>query len=131
MPHSHEIPEELKNFIISHFDSVGTIEVLLLLKNRPEGLWTVESVSQELRSNVSLIERQLQFLSDSALLSKEERGGKVFFQYAPREAELGQMIDALAIQFTTRRVSVINLLYEAKSVDPIQKFSAAFKVRKD
>lgn len=131
MPSSGAFPQDLKEFIASCFDSVGAIEVLLLLRADRARRWTAAEVSRELRSNLIHNERQLERLRDLGLLEVHEEDDARSYSFAPRSARMESLVNEMAVQFAVRRVTVINIIYESKLSDKIQVFSDAFKLRKD
>ena len=131
MPGSGAFPADLRDFIASCFDSVGAIEVLLLLRSDRSRKWTAEEVSRELRSNLTHNERQLERLRELGLLEVEDEGPPRAYVFGPRSAKMESLVNEMAVQFAVRRVTVINIIYESKLSDKIQVFSDAFKLRKD
>ncbi|HRO67975.1 MAG TPA: hypothetical protein PL182_10460 [Pseudobdellovibrionaceae bacterium] len=131
MPGTGAFPPDLKEFIASCFDSVGAIEVLLLLRADRSRKWAAEEVSRELRSNLTHVERQLERLRELGLLEVHDEGENRSYSFGPSSARSESLVNEMAVQFAVRRVTVINIIYESKLSDKIQVFSDAFKLRKD
>lgn len=129
MPKSESIPANLKAFISRTIDSVGCLEVLLLLRGSPQTEWTDEMVSRELRSNPNFARMQLHKLHGHGLVSVRLENQNETYIYAPSSPEVAATVDELAAQYHSHRVTLIGLIYERN--DSIQLFSDAFKLRKD
>ena len=67
-----EISDRVKIFIFQYVDSVELLEVLLLLHADTEQAWNVKGIAEQLRSNVSSIERRLQSLAQSGLIVRAD-----------------------------------------------------------
>lgn len=122
------IPEELKEFVRDFIDSISSLEVLLLLRQRgPQSLSAAE-VSRELRSNVAHTSSQLERLRGLSLAQKDAEDRYVF---APADARAAALVEALSVHYASHRVSLIGLIYTPSTKHEIKQFSDAFKLRKD
>ncbi|MBX2987130.1 MAG: helix-turn-helix transcriptional regulator [Bdellovibrionaceae bacterium] len=119
----------MKRFISRYIDSVGRLEVLLLLRSREDRPWSAEEVSRELRSNPTIATHHLEALASFGLLQAEGAGAS--YSYAPKTPSLRETVGELASQYSSRRVTIIGFIYESP-VDPsIRSFADAFKIRKE
>jgi hypothetical protein len=122
------IPDHVRRFIAANIDSVGTLEVLLLLRDHREREWTPDEVARELRSGSEIAVDRLAFLRARGLVS-EAAAEKPSFRYAPSRPDLARAVDDLASCYATRRVRVISLIY-SKPTDQVLTFRDAFRFRK-
>jgi hypothetical protein len=119
----------VRRLIADHIDSVEQLEILLLLYQHPERTWDAEAVARELRvAAVSAAER-LEDMTHSGILARKD-GKPVEYRYAPKSAGLGDAVRGLALAYSERRVTVINLIF-SKPVDKIRTFADAFRIRRD
>lgn len=124
------ITDELRHFIEDAIDSIGTLEVLLLLRERHERAWGADEVSRELRSNPTSARQQLDRLTARRLVRKTDAGADALFLFDPSPVD-AELISRLARQYAERKVTVIGLIYERRSGEHLRVFSDAFKLRKD
>ncbi|MES3036386.1 MAG: hypothetical protein V4736_00645 [Bdellovibrionota bacterium] len=121
------LDDEIKSFILEKIDSVGQLEVLILLHKHPERKWTPLEVSNELRSNTG---------SAAAQMAELTKKGMINCETGPLYGCSGQpLVNSALIQkvitaYNERRVSVINLIYE-KPAERIKNFADAFKLKRD
>ncbi|MEZ0393331.1 MAG: hypothetical protein ACAH59_14020 [Pseudobdellovibrionaceae bacterium] len=121
-----DLQDEVKQFIFVHIKSVAELEVLLFIFRQPTKRWTSRFLSQELRSNPSYAESLLQQLAKTGLLEKTESSKEYCFNTSlDSEIRIIQEIERL---YQTRRLSLINLIYESPT-DKIRTFADAFKIR--
>jgi hypothetical protein len=114
--------------LLQLLDSVEQLEALLLLHRRPDRDWTAEEVSEELRTNAQSVATRLDGLRFSGLVGPGHGAGT--HRYAPRTRDLLDAVDALAEEYSVRRVSVITFII-AKPSDRIRSFADAFRLRRD
>lgn len=123
---SENIPQEVKEFLRKHINSVGQLEILFLLYKNPERDWSPKELSLELRTNQSLAERQLQELSRSSLVLIDDQGrGRCC-----TEQEQVDLVGRLVAFYNLRRAVVIEFIY-SQPLEHIRSFADAFKIKKD
>jgi hypothetical protein len=83
-------------------------------------------MARELYSHPTSIAQRFQHLLASGLLRESAPG---HFQYAPRSAELDQVVGRVAEGYHERRVAVISLI-ASKPIENVKAFSDAFRIRK-
>jgi hypothetical protein len=118
------IPHHVRRFIISHIDSVGELEALLLLRSEPRG-WKVDQVAARLYADEAETIDFLERLCSAGLL--DCRDG--VYRYECRTEELRRMVDELAGLYGRLLIPITNLVH-AKS-RRIRQFADAFRLRKD
>lgn len=114
----------LGHFVREHIRSVWTLELLLLLKRDPERCWPPADLVRELRASHALVSDNLKRLEASGLTLRNDAGD---YAYAPANAVLAGLADALQDAYRERPVSVINMI--ARPADPLQSLADAFKFR--
>lgn len=122
-----KLPAQVRD-LLQLLDSVEQLEALLLMHRRADRDWTATEVSEELRTNAQSIDMRLDGLRDSGLIGPGVAPGTT--RYRPRTRELLEAVDALAEEYSVRRVSVITFII-AKPSDRIRSFADAFRLRRD
>ncbi|HET7849981.1 MAG TPA: hypothetical protein VFL51_13050 [Pseudolabrys sp.] len=118
------IPDDVRDFILRHIDSIAQLEALLLLRANREKGWDVGSVAARLYSNDKEIEKVLTRLCEDGLLSCKD--GLYRYECAPAMEE---SVSRLADAYRRHLIPVTNVIH-AKS-RRIREFADAFKIRKD
>jgi hypothetical protein len=119
------IPHAVRGFVGAHIESVGQLEVLLLLHSRRDEDWTAGAVQRELRVAPEAAASRLADLRTRGLVKEEPAGT---YRYAPT-SELAPVVDALAEAYAARKVSVIKLIY-SKPSEQVTTFADAFRFRR-
>jgi hypothetical protein len=125
------IPEPVRRFVGECIESVGLLEVLLLLQSDPDRAWTPAAVSREIRSERGWAELQLEYLRTHGLLEAERGTGERAYRYSPSRPELDAVVGQLREAFETRRVAVIRLIFRQPQVERLRAFSEAFRFRRE
>jgi AraC-like DNA-binding protein len=120
------LDDEVARFLLQHIDSVELLEVLLLTRQSPGRPWSADDMARELYSHPTSIAQRFQTLLGHGLLRESAPG---HFQYAPRSAELDQIVGRVAETYRERRVAVISLI-ASKPMENVKAFSDAFRIRK-
>ena len=120
MAHS-EIPNNVRQLIVRHIDSVQQVEILALMREKPEREWTAADVSKSLHIAPESCRRWLEVFAKARLVEATNTG----FKHAGASAA-----DQLVECYSRRRLAVIDSIYNKPS-SAIQSFSDAFRVRKD
>jgi hypothetical protein len=122
------IPDHVRRFVAANIDSVGMLEILLLVRDHRDRGWTAADVARELRSSNEAATDRLAGLRARGLLS-DDAGETRSFQYAPLRPDLEKAVDDLASCYATRRVGVISLIY-SKPSDRVFTVGDAFRIRR-
>lgn len=122
------LPPETVRLIRSHIESVGQLEILLLLHAARDTAFTPNEINESLRSNIDSVEQRLASLVNSELVVRLE-GVPKRYQYGPSNPDQARAVDRLAQSYITHRVRVIELLYSPP--DRMQSFSDAFRIKKE
>jgi hypothetical protein len=124
-----EIPDQIRQFIAEHFNSVEQLEALLLLRADPGRDWDAVQLSQALYTQPVAAAMRLADLKARGFLTVAE-SSPPRYRYQPANPDLGSRIDLLAEVYRERRVTVITLIY-SRPIDPAQAFADAFRLRKE
>lgn len=96
--------------------------MLLILHGAPERSFTVEDISAIVRTNTASLAGRLAGLAQSGLAAKSSTG----YTYAAK-GPLARMVDTLAGEYSTRRFSVIELVFSR--AEGAHTFADAFLLR--
>lgn len=105
------IPESVRRFLLTRVESIGQVEVLLLLRSAPEHEWSIDEISRELGSSASSVRDRLALLASQGIVTSRDVDGSTLHHYAPASEETRSMLDALAAAYKEYRVAVTNLIY--------------------
>jgi predicted transcriptional regulator len=122
---SARLDQNIEKFIYACINSVEQLEILLLLRSRSE--LDADTITQELRTTSTSVEKRLSDLMRKNLVVMRENDGKKTYVYEPA-AQYVNVMEQLATVYTTYRVSVINLIF-SKPPDALTGFSDAFRFK--
>jgi len=118
------MPEEVRDLIVRHIDSVTQLETLLFLHARSNEQWDAASVAKRLFAPLPDMAAALATLAvDGFLVS--ERGQ---YRYAGRH-DRDTAVDALAEAYAHHLIPITNLVHS--KARHIRTSSDTFKLRKD
>lgn len=123
------IPEDAKQFILRHIDSIAQMECLLLLKANPQTEWNAKTIAKGLYISEQETVELLQQLSMQGLIAMPP-GSQPNFVYKPESPDLEAMMDRVAELYVHHLVPVTHLIH-SKPKNRIQEFADAFRIRKD
>jgi hypothetical protein len=123
----HDVPEEVRKLIADHIVSVEQLEILLLLRAKPDVEWTAKAVSEEIRTSEGSAAMRLDDLRNRGFLTMEDRDAKRYV-FAPTDATLRRSVDSLANTYAERRYTVIDLIFQ-KPIDNLRVYADAFRLR--
>jgi predicted transcriptional regulator len=129
------IPIDVQRFIEQHIRSVAQLDLLLLLRTRPEQPWTPDDIAREMRVEPSWAQGELLNLSNRGLVEKSsdsstEGGTSPRYKYQPRTSELERAVTDVAQAYLLQRVRLIEEIYRQPS-EHIRAFADAFRLRKE
>jgi hypothetical protein len=123
------VPDDLKQFILDSIDCVVQLEALLLLRAHPTLRWDAGAIAGRLYVTVEETMPWLERLCSQGFLQSDNQSVPQY-QYKPRSAEIGQMVDRLAQVYARHLVAVTQLIH-SKPRSRVQEFAEAFRLRKD
>lgn len=120
------VSEEVRRFLLGAIPSVPHLEALLLLHADPNREWDAPDLGARLYLDAA---RAGQLLADLA------RAGLAVviagsFRFAPSEASLASVVDAVAHTYGRHLVEVAELIHAARD-HKAQRFADAFLLRKE
>ena len=122
-----DIPDDLRLFIFEHVDSVGQLDLLLFMREKPDVYYNAESLSRELRTNASSASSYLALLVRRGLLIEHETV-KGDFRYHPSTPELTEIITKLAAAYKIRPHKILEMIFS--STKRARQFADAFSISK-
>lgn len=118
--------EGLLRFIRLTFRSVWSVELLLLLRSRPDQVWTRDQLIQSLRASDQVLSRSVDDLAGAGLIH-DENG---FVHYQP-EAAIEETVTALTQLYISRPATVRRLIAGGSADDQLTRFADAFRLRRE
>ena len=123
------ISAQVRNFLAAHVESVLELEVLLLLRERPDRSWTAAELAQDLKIDVTWAGAQLAKLAGDKILQPDSANiGQ--YRYAPASPEMDAVIGEVANAYASHRVTIIGLIF-SKPTSTLKTFADAFRIRKE
>ena len=107
MTPGHNLTRDAERLIARHVDSVGVLDLLLLLRGAPDRSWTRDAIREELACPLGWAERELERLRHGGL-ARHDGGG---YRYAPSSARQRAAIDSLARACRSDRAAVTRLIF--------------------
>jgi hypothetical protein len=119
-----ELSNELKEFIAGHFHSLIRLEVLLLLSEDRDRIWTATAVDRKLNLTPPSAKAHLDELVAQGLtvLDAEKR-----YRYSPSSDELDKTVNELSNAYSKQRVAVLTIVF-ANRADKVRLFCEAFRL---
>lgn len=112
------IAEPVLRFLRSSIKSVWALELLLVMRRAGSRIWTIDELTQELRSNRTLVADIAAAFVKSELL------------HEPASDELDDLVQQLDRLYAERPLALIKEIVSAPN-ERIQSFADAFKLKKD
>lgn len=122
-----DLSNDVKEFIAEHVRSVPQLEVLLLLSQTSDEVWSADAVGRELNLNPALAKAELDDLLSHDLLVLADGAGVDLYRYNHPSPRLQKTVKQLGIAYATQRVAVLTLIL-AKPLDKIRLFTETFRM---
>ncbi|NBO18987.1 MAG: MarR family transcriptional regulator [Proteobacteria bacterium] len=122
------IPDDIKQFILQYIDSIAQWEALLILRNDPDRLWTIEDLAARLYTTPQETARLIERLMAGGFLQLSQSNPPQY-QYNYIEP-LDVMVGRMAELYKQYLIPITHLIH-SKSKSRIQAFADAFRLRKD
>jgi len=116
------IPDDVRDFILQHIDSVAHLEALLLLRGEPHEKWDVGTTARRLYMAEAEIAELLERLREDGLIS----GGDGSYRYDCASGQQRNVVDRLAAIYARHLISVTNVIHGKPRM---RRFVDAFKFR--
>ena len=124
----HEIPPDLRRFILTSIASMPHIEALLLARASAPERWTVESAARRLYVQPVTVRAVLADLCRAGMLLHDEAHDAWYYQ--AEATELSGLVERRAGLYVSHLVEVTGLIH-SKLDRKAQQFANAFNLRKD
>lgn len=119
---------EIRRFISRNIDSVAMLEILLFLHRKKEREWSVDQITNELRSSGPAVETRAQQLVKKGFL--KPGASKLSYRYQPESEELARPVEKLAKLYSQYQLRVIDQIYSpAKTA--AQELADAFRIKSE
>jgi Mn-dependent DtxR family transcriptional regulator len=118
------IPDDIRDFILRHIDSVAQIEALLLVRSNPQESWNLPKIAARLYINDAAAAEALDRLCADGLLVLADGT----YRLEGISAENAQLIEQLHKLYTRHLIPVTNIIHSKPR--RIRSFADAFKFRK-
>jgi precorrin isomerase len=118
------VPDDVRDFIQRHIDSVAQLEALLLLRANPDTQWSVAAAAKRLYAAETQIADVLARLCADGFLSYKDDTYRYNCGLAERER-----VDRLAAVYARHLIPITNMIHAKPR--RIREFADAFKFRKE
>jgi hypothetical protein len=119
------IPDDLREFIQRHIDSIAQLEALLLLRGSPEIGWDAAKVAARVYTSEQETAALLARLSADGFLTFENGA----YRYGCQRDGQQQLVDRLAHLYARELIPITNLVHAKPR--RIREFADAFKLTKE
>ena len=103
-----DIPEDIKQFLFSHVDSVEQLEVILFLRQHSDKWWTAKGIADELRNSASSVANRLKLIKSIGLIEENESGQ---FHFNPSRPEDIILMERLAEVYKQRKHRIFEIIF--------------------
>lgn len=129
-----KLPEEVQRFLREHIESFEQLEIVLLLRSRPDQAMNSTAISAELRLPEAIVDETLDTLSERELVARAPGADGPLFNYSPETPALAELVSAVAQLNQDRQLDVMRLM-TANSIDRLRAkalstFADAFLLRR-
>lgn len=122
-----ELSNELKEFIAEHIPSVIRLEVLLLLSEDRNKVWSADTVDRKLNLTPTSAKTHLDELVSQGLLRLVDGPTEERYRYRPSSDKLDKTVGQLSNAYATQRVAVLTMIF-ANPVDKVRLFTETFRM---
>jgi hypothetical protein len=119
------IPDDVRDFILRHVDSVAQLEALLLLRANPSTSWDAATVAKRLYTTEQDIAEVLGRLAEDGFLTLADNA----YRFECPTPEQQTMVDRVADTYKHHLIAVTNLIHAKPR--RIRQFADAFRFKKD
>jgi hypothetical protein len=119
------VPDDVRDFILRHVDSVSQLEALLLLRASPDKVWNVAQAASRVYADQQEIAEMFERLGGEGFFTRHENGGYQYNAGNPADAVIGR----LATEYAQRLIPITNMIHSKPR--RIRQFADAFKFKKD
>jgi hypothetical protein len=124
---STSLPDDIRRFVLTSVPSVPFVEALLLFRGSDEAI-DIGHVSSRLYISEQAASQVVAQLRETGIVEPAANG--TAYRYAPRNDELGSLLDRLATFYATHLIEVTQLIH-SRTERAARQFADAFKLRKE
>jgi DNA-binding IclR family transcriptional regulator len=110
------IPSDARRLIGDSINSVGVLDLLLLVRQQPERWWSPADVTETLHCPVRWATFELEDLRSAGLVEADPDGNRRY-RFRPRNNRLVQAVDALAEAYAAHSGEIVRLILAAGWTD--------------
>jgi DNA-binding MarR family transcriptional regulator len=118
------VPDDVRDFILRHIDSVAQLEALLLLRANPQEQWHAARTAERLYATEKEVADALARLSADGFLARSNDLYR--YECTPEQQ---QLVDRVAAVYSRQLIPITNMIHSKPRY--IREFADAFKFRKD
>lgn len=130
MDEAPDIGPEVKSFLRGWVASYEQLQALLLLRQRRDDVFSLESIAASLHVSEIVAAEALDHLRSVSLVAVLTAGDTTSFKYAPGSLHLAELVDQLAEAWDRHQLKVMNLMsanaIERVRTGAIRTFADAF-----
>lgn len=127
-----QLPDDIFYFVKKYIDSVELLEILLLTYRNPEKPWTINSVSQEIRTSKTSTQNRLSsLLLNGLIVVAAKKNDEISYRYQAVSDDLHEQVVKLEQEYKIKRMRVIDAIYAPPAEEKMMNFLDAFKIRKN
>ena len=123
------ISDEIRRFILGNIPSVPHLEALLLMRSESAHQWGINELAKRLFISEQVTRGILEHLLTAGVVKESGEDSSVY-QYFPSSDELKDLIDNLALTYSSCLIEVTNLIHSNMD-QKAHKFANAFVWRKN
>jgi len=118
------VPDDVRDYILNHIDSIVQLEALMLLRAHPGECWDVAKMARRLYVSEPEVSDAVGRLVNDGVASLNEGA----FSYRPAP-EVLDLLERVVATYRRHLIPVTNLIHSKPS--RISQFADAFKFRRD
>src|ERR1043165_7255094 len=118
------VPDDVRDYILTHIDSIVQLEALLLLRAHPGESWDIVTMARRLYVSEPEVSDAVGRLVSNGIVSSEQD----HFSYRP-PPDIRDLIERVAATYRRHLIPVTTLIHAKPS--RISQFADAFKFRRD
>lgn len=126
---SDALPDVARTLIRQHIDSVGRLDLLLILYGDPRVRWSAARMSRQMHTSARWAEGQMEALAAAGILGRATVEGEAGWAYDPADDATAEAVQELV---NACRLDWPSVTREVMSLRPTgaQAFSDAFRLRR-
>jgi hypothetical protein len=122
------IPMNVQSLLAEAVDSIGTLELLLLLYRDPSREWSAEAASAQLRAERRWARGRLESLTAAGLACRNGDRRNRRYRYYPSGMDRNAAVAELARTYA-QRPQAVHAFVHSRPVEALRRFAGAFVLR--